>query len=111
MADVCDLTCTTCRADAPTLDRATAETTLAQLHPDWTLSEDGGTLVRDLRFKGFAKASHAASLAAFISDQQGHHADIAFGWGYCRVTWTSHEAGGLTENDVICAARLDRALA
>ncbi len=48
-----------------------------------------------------------ANLAAWLGDRQGHHPDIRFGWGYCEVAFTTHAAGGLTENDLICAARLN----
>ncbi len=72
----------------------------------WAL--DGGTLVKRLSFRGFAKATYHANLAAFLGDQSGHHPDIAFGWGYCQVTYTTHDAGGLTAQDFDCAARFDR---
>ncbi len=81
------------------------------LHDDWALSEDGKSITRAFTFKGFAKATYMANLAAFLGDKEGHHPDIAFGWGYCRVTFTSHEAGGLTQNDFICAAKLDEMVA
>lgn len=82
----------------------------AQLDPSWKMADDGTSLKRSFVFRGFAKATYTANLAAFISDQTGHHADIAFGWGYCDVIFTSHDAGGLTENDFICATKLDRVI-
>ena len=78
---------------------------------DWTLSDDGTAITRRFTFKGFAKAVEMANLAAWLGNKQGHHPDIAFGWGYCTVTFTTHEAGGLTDNDFICAARLDALVA
>ncbi|SNT68682.1 4a-hydroxytetrahydrobiopterin dehydratase [Paracoccus seriniphilus] len=77
----------------------------------WTLSDDKTSLRRRFAFKGFLKAVEMANLAAWLGNKQGHHPDIAFGWGYCEVTFTTHEAGGLTENDFICAARLDALVA
>lgn len=74
----------------------------------WALAEDH--IKKRFDFKGFAKAVEMANLAAWHSNKMGHHADIAFGWGYCEVTYTSHEAGGLTANDFICARRLDEVL-
>ncbi len=67
-------------------------------------------MLRRLEFKGFAKACHAANLAAFLSDKTGHHADIRFGWGYCEVRFTTHDAGGLTDADFDNAARFDQLL-
>lgn len=71
----------------------------------WELKGTG--LYKRFTFKGFAKAVELANLVAWHSNKMGHHADIAFGWGYCEVTYTSHEAGGLTANDFICARKLD----
>lgn len=71
----------------------------------WELQTD--RLYKRFTFKGFAKAVELANLVAWHSNKMGHHADIAFGWGYCEVTYTSHEAGGLTANDFICARKLD----
>lgn len=47
------------------------------------------------------------NLAAWLGGTQGHHPDVRFGRGYCEVTFITHAAGGLTENDLICAARLN----
>ncbi|MCI2398717.1 4a-hydroxytetrahydrobiopterin dehydratase [Aliiroseovarius subalbicans] len=68
---------------------------------------DDGKLVKRLQFKGFAKATYHANLAAYLGDQVGHHPDIAFGWGYCQVTFTTHDAGGLTVQDFDCANKFD----
>jgi len=46
------------------------------------------------------------NLCAWLADEQGHHPDIAFGWGYCQVTLTTHDLDALSENDFIWAARL-----
>jgi 4a-hydroxytetrahydrobiopterin dehydratase len=74
----------------------------------WELASDN--IKKRFEFKGFAKAVELANLAAWHSNKMGHHADIAFGWGYCEVTYTSHEAGGLTANDFICARKFDELL-
>jgi 4a-hydroxytetrahydrobiopterin dehydratase len=49
-----------------------------------------------------------ANMIAWLGDRQGHHPDIAFGWGYCSVSFTTHEIDGLSNNDFICAAKLDQ---
>ncbi len=75
----------------------------------WQMAEDH--LSKRFDFGGFAKPVELANLVAWHSNKMGHHADVRFGWGYCEVTYTSHEAGGLTANDFICARALDRLLA
>lgn len=105
-----DLSQRTCQDAASRCGADEIRTMMAQL-PDWQLSGAGDSLTRRFGFKGFAKAVEMANLAAWLGNKQGHHPDIAFGWGYCAVTFTTHDAGGLTENDFICAARLDALVA
>ncbi|MBV0891746.1 4a-hydroxytetrahydrobiopterin dehydratase [Paracoccus sp. Z118] len=88
------------------MGRAEAEAALAGLE-GWALSPDAAAISRRWEVKGFARAVQMANLAAWLGERQGHHPDIRFGWGYCEVTFTTHAAGGLTENDLICAAKLN----
>lgn len=108
--DLAQRHCVPCTGDTPPLSPDAIRTALADL-PDWTLSQDGTTITRRLTFKGYAKALQTANVAAWAGDREGHHADIRFGWGYCEVSYTTHAAGGLTDNDLISAAKLDHILA
>lgn len=110
MTDLKSKKCAVCEGGAPAMSDEDLKALKAQIDPSWIMDEGGKSLLRKFTFKGFAKATYTANLAAFISDKEGHHADIAFGWGYCHVTYTSHEAGHLSENDFICAAKLDAAI-
>ncbi|MEW7007626.1 4a-hydroxytetrahydrobiopterin dehydratase [Lentilitoribacter sp. EG35] len=111
MTDLSLKKCAVCDGSTPPLSKEEIDKLKVELDSNWVIDEQAKTLMRKFTFKGFAKATYMANLAAFISDKEGHHADIAFGWGYCQVTFTSHEAGGLTGNDFICAAKLDAAIA
>jgi 4a-hydroxytetrahydrobiopterin dehydratase len=102
--------CTPCEGGVPPLQPGQVAGMLAQV-PGWELSEGGGAIWRRIEVKGFAKAVELANLAAWLGNKQGHHPDICFGWGYCQVSFTTHAAKGLTENDFICAARLNDLLA
>ena len=108
--DLAAKTCQPCTDDIAPYDRQQAPDMLDELD-GWSLSADGSTISRRVEFKGFLKAVEMANLAAWLGNKQGHHPDIAFGWGYCKVSFTTHAAGGLTENDFICAARLDALVA
>lgn len=81
---------------------------LGSLDGDWSLGNDGASIERTITCKGFAKAVYLANLAAYHADRQGHHPDIAFGVGYCRIAYTTHDVGGLSENDFAGAAAFDR---
>ncbi|MCJ7873810.1 4a-hydroxytetrahydrobiopterin dehydratase [Phaeobacter sp. J2-8] len=100
-----------CSPETPLLDRDGAREKMAGLHGDWTLSGDGTTITRKITVKGFAKAVYLANLAAWVADRHGHHPDVAFGWGYCSLSYTTHEAGGLTEVDITCARDFDDLIA
>lgn len=111
---VCDLrdrTCQPCQGGVPPLDREACAGLMGDLHTDWRLDAEVRTLSRRFEFKGFAKAVQMANLAAWHGDKQGHHPDVTFGWGYCGISYTTHEIGGLSENDFICAAKLDALVA
>ena len=104
---VCDLTkgaCAPCDGEGQPL--ADPAALMPGLHADWRL--EGVHLRRRFAFKNFARAVQMANLAAWMGEQAGHHPDVGFGWGWCEITFTSHELGGLSENDFRCAAWLDR---
>lgn len=111
MPDIAQKSCDACDGWAPPLSATDYEDLMKQLDPAWVLDMAQNTLSRRFEFKGFAKAVYLANAAAFLSDKEGHHADVAFGWGYCNITYTSHELGRLSANDFICAAKLDAVVA
>lgn len=106
---VCELTskhCVPCEGGTKPLDRAEAEKLLAQLN-DWSLSDDGKEIRKDFRFKGFYKTMAFVNAVAWIANQEGHHPDMEVGFNHCLVRFTTHAIDGLSENDFICAAKLD----
>lgn len=78
---------------------------LDQLDDGWQVQ--GEKLTRRFEVKGYAPAHMLANAAAFLAEREGHHPDICFGWGWCEVTFWTHTVGGLSDNDFICAAKLD----
>lgn len=100
-------TCEACDELVPPLSNERLAELKSALDPAWCICSESHSLSQKFAFKGFAKAVYTANLVAYMSDKEGHHADVAFGWGYCHVTFTSHELDRLTENDFICAAKLD----
>ena len=92
------------------LNTSQARAAHAGLDKDWHLDETGGSLTREFRFKGYARALHLVNLAAWLASEQGHHPDIEFGWGYCRIRLTTHDAAGLSPRDFQYASALDQIL-
>ena len=99
--------CLPCSTATPRLDPEASSAAMAALHPDWRLNETATQIARAFAFKGFAKPVQLANLAAWYAEKTGHHPDIAFGWGYCRLTYSTHEIGGLSEMDFATAAGFD----
>lgn len=86
------------------LDPATSAELLAQL-PAWSLAD--GQLVRNFRFADFAAALACANRIGALAEQQNHHPDLELGWGRLRVAFSTHDVGGLSRNDFICAAKIN----
>ena len=103
--------CLPCSAATPRLSADACRAAMAGLHPDWQLDEKASQISRAFVFKGFAKPTQLANLAVWYAEKMGHHPDIAFGWGYCRLTYTTHEIGGLSEVDFATAQGFDALLA
>jgi 4a-hydroxytetrahydrobiopterin dehydratase len=90
----------------PALDREEAKRLAVGLDPAWRLSDKD--LARDFAFPTFAAAFGLATRIAFLAEAQGHHPTLELAWGRLIVTWTTDSIGGLSANDFIMAAKLDR---
>ena len=102
-----DLTAEKIVDGAPVLPQDELRARLAGLD-GWALVADGQAIRREWRFKTFKRAAELAMLAAWQAEAANHHPDIAFGWGQASVTFTTHSAGGVTMNDLVMAARLNK---
>ena len=78
-------------------------------HPGWTRGADPDALVRTYALPDFATALALAVRIGMAAEKRDHHPDLLVGWGKLRVTWTTHDAGGITELDLALAAASDAA--
>ena len=67
-------------------------------------------LEKKFKFKNFLESQNFVNLVGNISEEEGHHPDLSFGWGYAKVSITTHAIEGLSENDFILAAKIDRGI-
>ena len=65
-------------------------------------------LEKEFSFKNFLESQKFINEVGKISEEEGHHPDIVFGWGYARINITTHAIEGLSENDFILAAKIDQ---
>ena len=67
-------------------------------------------LAKDFKFENFVESQSFVNLVANIAEQENHHPDISFGWGYCKIKIFTHAIKGLAESDFILAAKIDKIL-
>lgn len=91
---------------SPALDSQAAGDLLKEI-PGWELNESDQTIQREFKFKDFYQTIEFVNALAWIANQQDHHPDLAVSYNRCQVTFTTHSVGGLSENDFICAARVN----
>jgi len=77
----------------------------------WNITENKDKiffLFKKFKFDTFIKSQSFVNEVGKISEEEGHHPDISFGWGYVEIKITTHAIKGLSENDFILAAKIDR---
>jgi 4a-hydroxytetrahydrobiopterin dehydratase len=112
MSQVCDLTdrhCKPCEGGVAPMDSEEAKKWLAETE-GWALSDDGRMIRRRFEFRGFYRTMAFVNAMAWVVNNEGHHPDFSAGYNYCEVGFTTHAIDGLSENDFICAAKLNALL-
>jgi 4a-hydroxytetrahydrobiopterin dehydratase len=70
-------------------------------------SREGKSIAKTYKFRNYFETMAFVNAAAWVSHREDHHPDMAVSWGECRVAYHTHAIDGLSENDFICAAKLD----
>jgi 4a-hydroxytetrahydrobiopterin dehydratase len=107
MSELTAKKCAPCEGGVDPLDREQAQALMKQLQPDWQLSADGKSLHREWKFRNFYHTMSFVNAVAHVANAEDHHPDLEVGYGYCRMTYSTHAIKGLSENDFICAAKID----
>jgi 4a-hydroxytetrahydrobiopterin dehydratase len=94
-----------CKPGAPKLADADLATVLDAL-PGW--SRQGDRLEKSFGFANYHETIGFVNALAWIANREDHHPDLTVGYNRCTVAWSTHDAGGITQNDVVCAAKTDR---
>jgi 4a-hydroxytetrahydrobiopterin dehydratase len=99
--------CKPCEGGMPPLTRVQAEQLLAELSSAWVLTQEAHAIRREFGFRDFYRTMSFVNALAHIANIEDHHPDLEIGYNYCRVTYTTHAVRGLSENDFVCAAKID----
>ena len=110
MTELTQKKCVPCEGGTKALDRPTAEKLLKQLGSQWKLSADGKQILGTFEFKNYFRTTAFVNAIAWIAHNEDHHPDITFGYKTAAVTYWTHAINGLSENDFICAAKVDALL-
>lgn len=100
--------CRPCEGGMPPLTPAEAAALLAQVSSDWVLVDEARAIRRDFAFRDFYRTMSFVNALAHIANIEDHHPDLEVGYNYCRVRFTTHAVKGLSENDFVCAAKVDQ---
>ncbi len=103
-----DLTAATCKPCEGGVDKLDDEriSDLLRRVPDW--QREGDAISRSFRFKDFYQTMAFVNGVAWIANRENHHPDLEVGYDRCKVSFTTHAIDGLSENDFICAAKIDQ---
>ena len=107
MTPLRDRRCRPCPPGTAALAPDTAAALLSQLATGWRIADDGRSLRCAFKFEDFHETIGFVNALAWIANAEDHHPDLEVGYDYCRVTFATHSIGGLSENDYICAAKVD----
>ncbi len=73
--------------------------------PDWHARDDA--IVRRYAFDDYGRTMAFVNAVADMANAEDHHPEMTVAWGHCTVLYSTHSAGGVTDNDLICAAKSD----
>ncbi len=98
--------CVPCEGGVAPMDADAARDMLAQLQ-DWELDESGKEIARSFTFKNYYQTMAFVNALAWIAHQEDHHPDLQVGYNRVQVRFSTHSIGGLSQNDFICATKID----
>jgi 4a-hydroxytetrahydrobiopterin dehydratase len=107
MTELSSIRCVGCEGGIPALKKEEAKELMPQI-PKWHLSEDCKCITRQFAFKNFYLTMAFVNAVAWIANQENHHPDLEVGYNYCHIKFFTHAVNGLTKNDFICAAKIDK---
>jgi len=91
---------------------AQEETTrkIDELSEEWALSEDKKSIKRSFKFRNYYETMAFVNVVAMVAHQQDHHPDMTVGYNTCGIEYSTHSVGGLSDNDFICAEKINSTL-
>ena len=110
MSDLSKKKCVACDGSIPPFDTAEIHKYLKKVDGWDVKSNDDKSfyLIKNFKFKNFEESKNFVNKIGDVAENENHHPDIFFGWGYCKVKIFTHAIKGLAESDFILAAKIDK---
>ena len=109
MSELSKKKCVPCEGNIPPFDTNEIHKYLKKVN-GWDVKSDEKNyfyLIKKFNFENFLESQSFVNKVGNISEKEGHHPDISFGWGYCEIKIFTHAIKGLAESDFILAAKID----
>lgn len=106
-SDLSSKHCESCEGIGAALNPEQIKNLMPQLNAKWQVSADQSTIRRAFSFTNFYETMAFVNAIAWIANMENHHPDLEIGYNYCHVRFMTHALKGLTQNDFICAAKVD----
>ncbi len=106
MTDLKQKSCKPCHGGVKAINHSEAEELLKQI-PGWSLNSKAVEISRTYNFKNYYETMAFVNAAAWIAHSEDHHPAMEIGYKHCQVRYSTHAIGGLSENDFICAAKVN----
>ena len=110
MSDLSKKKCISCDGNTPPFDTTDIHKYLKKVD-GWDVKSDKNKnfyLIKNFKFKNFEESQSFVNKVGNLAEEENHHPDISFGWGYCKVKIFTHAIQGLAESDFILAAKIDK---
>tara|TARA_B100001564_G_C20209166_1_gene476444 strand:+ start:114 stop:452 length:339 start_codon:yes stop_codon:yes gene_type:complete len=108
MDDLDKKKCLPCEGGLDPLPKDKCQNFLEKLNKEWILSSDVKSIQRTFTYKNHNEISSLINLIIHISNNEDHHPEVTFGYNTAVVKYFTYAIDGLSENDFICAAKLDK---
>ncbi len=110
MTDLSNKKCIPCEGNIPPFDKSEIHKYLKKVD-GWDVKKDNNEsyyLFKDYKFKNFKESQNFIEKVGDLAEQENHHPDLSFGWGYCKIKIFTHAIQGLAESDFILASKIDK---
>ena len=107
MEDPLSKRCLPCEGGVDPLTQERIDELLQQV-TGWQLNAARTEIERHYQFKNFYGVMAFVNAVAWLAHQENHHPDMTIGYNECTIRYSTHSISGLTENDFICAAKINQ---